>query len=529
MISIEKYPSIVSPAYSRQTFVLFDASNYLDPSLYYELDISINGISTIRTIRQYPDPFSYKANIDIRSKLEPLFDSSLWVHDASYMVLGTDSLKTYNVVARAITGDSSSATSMNDFVVFLGVDRNNNWDATDYLFTSTKKGKFLSRFEGRRRTHLSDRLYLHFLQGDFNLTGDVHDFGYGNPDWTDGVPDGWDYSQSIYNPNPDASILQIENGVNFYNPTEEYSYQTLTSETEKLYAGYTYVIYFTYDNSVAGSSVQVDFGEEHVGGSSGISQTYYHTSGWKDASLQKTMAFTGDFYFRAIDSSLMNFYIKDVSVVVLNPPAEVGGTSTFAGIDVVNHLKGGTTVSKSVDMSFDSSAKIVSLNICPSVLNYLMPDLSINSETEYYTITEKNNYSETIEVEVVPDDVRFEKRWNIFWTGSLGATESFPFDVGYKNEIDIDYDVFTNNRLLKKYNTTVENSYEIYTNWINYIQSKSMIDLYSSSFHGVDTEFGLKPIIVTNKSEEIKNRRYEDPIQYKLKFYFAEENKTIKT
>lgn len=529
MISIETYPSIVSPAYSKQEFVLSDASNFADPSLYYELDISINGIPTVRTIRQYPDPFSFKARIDVRTLVEPLFDSSLWVHDSSYMILGADSIKTYNIVAKAFTGDSSSSTSLNDFVVFLGTDLNNDWDATDYFFTSAKKGKFLSRFEGRRRTHLNDRLYVQFFQGDFNLTGDVHDFGYGNPDWTDGVPDGWDYSQSIYSPNPDASILQIENGVNFYNPTEEYSYQTLTSGTEKLYAGYTYVIYFTYDNSVAGSSVQVDFGEEHPGGSSGISQTYYHTSGWKDASLQKTMAFTGDFYFRAIDSSLMNFYIKDVSVVVLNPPAEVGGSSTFAGIDVVNHLKGGTTISKTANFSFDSSAKIVSLNICPSMLNYLMPDLSINSETEYYTVTEKNDYSETIEIEVAPDDVRFEKRWNIFWTGSLGATESFPFDVGYKNEIDIDYDVFTNNRILKKYNTSVEDSYQINTNWINPTQSKSIKDLFSSSFHGVDTDYGLKPIIVTNKGEEIKNRRYEDPIQYKLKFYFAEEYKTIKT
>ncbi len=527
MISIEKYPSIVSPAYSKQEFVLYDASNYLDPSLYYELDISIHGITTIRTIRQYPDPFSYKAVIDIRSKVEPLFDSSLWVHDSSYMQLSADAIKSYNVVARAITGDSSSSTSMNDLVVFLGVDRNNNWDATDYLFTSGKKGKFLSRFEGRRRTHLNDRLFLQFLQGDFNLTGDVHGFSYGNPDWTDGVPNGWNYTQETIN--PDSSILQITNGVNFINSAESAAYQTLTSTTEKLYAGYTYIIYFTYDNSIEGSTVQVNFGEKHTGGSSGVSKILDYSNGWVDASLQKTMTFTGDFYFRATDSSLMDFYIKDVSVVLLNAPAQVGGTSTFAGIDVVNHLKGGSTISKSASMSFDSSPKIVSMNICPSVLNYIMPDLSINNETVYYTITETNNYSETIEVEVVPDDVRFEKRWNVFWTGSLGATESFPFDVGYKNDIDIDYDVFTNNRTLKKYNTTVEDSYEVNTNWLNHIQSKSMRDLFSSSLHGVDTEFGLKPIIVTNKGEEIKNRRYEDPIQYKLKFYFAEENKTIKT
>jgi hypothetical protein len=176
MIAITTYPSILMPVYGENLFTLYDASLVGVSGFYYELDISIG--SELRTIRQYPDPTTYKAEIDVQDILRAFFNSEIFIHSDPYETLENGFL-TYNVEARSIIDSSITSTALTKFVIFNGCDVNYDWDYAKYFLTDTSS-KFLSNWEGPRHVDLVDHAFLQCFQGNFEQNeGGVFDVGAG--------------------------------------------------------------------------------------------------------------------------------------------------------------------------------------------------------------------------------------------------------------------------------------------------------------------------------------------------------------
>lgn len=179
--------------------------------------------------------------------------------------------------------------------------------------------------------------------------------------------------------------------------------------------------------------------------------------------------------------------------------------SSFNGLTVTRYQINGDSSLRNIILTKDTSAKIVSLNVCPSTLNNSIGSTFIDSSTTYYTIKEKSGLSNTYKFNILPVDTRFPRYYRIFYVGSLGATEAFNFDLTAENVINIDKQYYTNNSIKKVFGTTIEDTYTISCNWISEEMSINLKELWGTPEAQLVEGFTLVPIIITEKSKQILN------------------------
>lgn len=169
-ISVLSTPDGICPAYSKQEYVLYDASLVNTAGLYYQLDISIGGQT--RYIKQLPDA-NKQAKIDVQSIVQSFFESIVLTHDEFLLDFSTG-LSNYSCVAHSkvdsLGVDSSVlidpyVDSVN-FYVFNGVNQyNRQWDPSSFLFMPGSNAGFLTNWEAARDIHIDDPVYFQFFVG----------------------------------------------------------------------------------------------------------------------------------------------------------------------------------------------------------------------------------------------------------------------------------------------------------------------------------------------------------------------------
>jgi len=199
--------------------------------------------------------------------------------------------------------------------------------------------------------------------------------------------------------------------------------------------------------------------------------------------------------------------------------------SSFNGLLIQNHKKNGTIISQTINYSFsDNNAKIVSINCSPVLLNSLYPALSIDEQTDYYTVKEKNSLSEAIKFYIYDVDNRFDRYYRLAYVDSNGATEMFNFDLMNLNNIKIDKQTYKVNNQWKQFGNNITDKYTINTNWLDENESLSLKDLWVSPYVCIsDSSTLLTPIIIDTNSIDILRRRNQKNISYKLDFSKSKE------
>jgi len=178
-------------------------------------------------------------------------------------------------------------------------------------------------------------------------------------------------------------------------------------------------------------------------------------------------------------------------------------------------------------------AYVVSLSVGPKSLN-------VDSDKyQFYTIQDSSGYSKEYRYNFVEDDTRFDKYYRIYWVNSLGATECLNFDLATQNNINISKQPYLNNSLTSVYVTEVQDIYTLTTNWMCDSTSLAIKDLWYSPKvslqiceYGVDTPFdpsALIPVVITDTSKQILNRRNSQLINYTISFIPATEFFTLKS
>ena len=170
-VAILSQPEELQPVYSIQEYELYDAAREGSTGLYYQLDITIDGVT--QYIKQLPDT-NKKAVIDIQAVLQGYFESDIITHD-SFLLDYSTGLKSYDIVARSYVGTSGTSVAVNNQFIFNGVDKyNRTWDLNNYIFDGSGDINFLTKWSSPREIHLNDDLFVQFFQGDFGTN--VSDF-----------------------------------------------------------------------------------------------------------------------------------------------------------------------------------------------------------------------------------------------------------------------------------------------------------------------------------------------------------------
>lgn len=177
-------------------------------------------------------------------------------------------------------------------------------------------------------------------------------------------------------------------------------------------------------------------------------------------------------------------------------------------------------------------AYVCSINVGPRELNV------DGDKYKFYTVADSSGWSKTYRFNFVEEDTRFDKYYRIYWVNKLGGTEAFNFDLATQNNINISKQIFSNNNMSTVYGVNVEDVYTLTSNWMCDTMSQELKDLWYSPkvylqecYYDSNDVFDpstLVPVIISETSKQIMNRRNSQLINYTLTFVPANEFYTIK-
>lgn len=197
-------------------------------------------------------------------------------------------------------------------------------------------------------------------------------------------------------------------------------------------------------------------------------------------------------------------------------------TGTFNSVDTsVNtlHIRKGTTVTD-VSLGFTNVPSLWSLNVCPSILGTY--GVSLSEKDSYYVSL--NNGVE-YKINIIPEDERMDRYYRIYYVGGLGSTEAYNFDLVPSNSVSVKKTIYKNNRYLKSFGTSIEDTYMVTSDWMNQSVSQALKEIwYAPCAELYEPDINLNvPIIITDQSKQIMNRWNNQLINYTLQFIYAEE------
>lgn len=235
-----------------------------------------------------------------------------------------------------------------------------------------------------------------------------------------------------------------------------------------------------------------------------IDTSAYFLSEWTD---QRYIHFDDDLYFQFLSGTF--------------------GTidSSFNGLKVTKHQWGGTSATETINIVFSSTPSIKSINVGPTSLNSNMT-MKIDTNTLYYTIENKNGRGKQYKINIKPTHKTFTPV-RFYYVNSLGAVDSINADLINVNSIEIDKNIYINQKNQRVYGTKVTDKYTALTNWLPDSVSKGIKDLWYSNRVYATLNGVLTEIIITDKSKDIKDIN-EGLIQYTINFIPSKEFNTLK-
>lgn len=167
-VTITYQPMYMAPSYSDHTYEMYDEARKDNADLYYELDIVVGSVT--RTLKQLPD-INKKARINIAKILQGFIESKLFIHEYTTMFATvTDGMLPYYCVARSWSGGSSTEERSANHWVFNGtLQQNVSWDVTRYWWSNGLPAYWLNEWQGIKRIHADDDIFLQTVVGDYEI------------------------------------------------------------------------------------------------------------------------------------------------------------------------------------------------------------------------------------------------------------------------------------------------------------------------------------------------------------------------
>lgn len=213
---------------------------------------------------------------------------------------------------------------------------------------------------------------------------------------------------------------------------------------------------------------------------------------------------------------------------VINGNFGLGSNPSFTGIHITAVDKDNATRTATSSYS-NATASIVSIDCSITKLNTLQAGL-ITSDTEYYVIKELNNKSNQSITFQIEREKKVKEVYNIHYINSLSAVDSFDFTKVKNEALNITRNVFEQQKIKKVYNTNVDQTISIYSNWINEDQSEALKDLWyspASKLYDINNNT-FRDIIINSNNVLIKNKYNSELIQYQVPFKYSANYKVQK-
>lgn len=236
--------------------------------------------------------------------------------------------------------------------------------------------------------------------------------------------------------------------------------------------------------------------------------------------------------FLMAKNSPRDIHIEDNIILQCLYGQEESIDSSMNGITITSYPKNGGAPSSytyDYDMTIPD-VHILNINVTPSTINDFAGGLLIHSGTDYYTVQEKNGLSETLRINVVTQDERFDRYYRLQYIDSLGATEGFNFNMVPENNVSISKYTYINGKTRRQFATKVDDKYLVRTDWVSEEESKALKDLWYAPKVALqrypvalndDDEIEFDPIILDESSKLIKTKRNEGTMFYQCAFTLA--------
>jgi hypothetical protein len=202
-----------------------------------------------------------------------------------------------------------------------------------------------------------------------------------------------------------------------------------------------------------------------------------------------------------------------------------GYPSAFGGITITRYQTNGTSSGVTFTNSNNTTKCIMNIDVTPSKINTTYPNF-ISSDTEYYTIKEKNNRTnEVMRIDIIKE-YKLTKFYNFLYLNSLGGTDFFTFTKVSSDKYDVTRKTLDQFTIQKVYNTTVDKEVEVLSDWISQYQNDKVKELYYSPAVKLWFNSLLNDIQVTLKSFTVRDRYPKNDLishtisfKYNYKYY----------
>lgn len=188
---------------------------------------------------------------------------------------------------------------------------------------------------------------------------------------------------------------------------------------------------------------------------------------------------------------------------VYNGTKQLWDTSTISVGDIINNIDSSNTI------------KVLSGE------ELTIQKMNTNSITVIDATTTIDTVVEGVNIKVVEPDVRYEP-YRFAYINQNGGTDYITFTKADRESDSIKRDYYSNGNIDNLYNSEIDKTFSVYSDYMTEEQSKILKYLWISP-KVVHIKNGVKlPINIQNKSINVLRRREKGMIRYLIKFKYAQ-------
>jgi hypothetical protein len=154
--------------------------------------------------------------------------------------------------------------------------------------------------------------------------------------------------------------------------------------------------------------------------------------------------------------------------------------SNFDGVTVTRYQLDGTSSGITFNPSPITAVAIINIDVSPAKINANYTNF-INSQTEYYTIQERDNYSKIIMKIKIIQENKITKYYNFLYLNKLGGTDFYTFVKVSDENLKIGKKILDQYTQQKVYYTDVDKSIAVQSQFLSAYQINNLKELFHSS------------------------------------------------
>jgi hypothetical protein len=193
--------------------------------------------------------------------------------------------------------------------------------------------------------------------------------------------------------------------------------------------------------------------------------------------------------------------------------------SSFAGIIITRYQSDNTISAATFTNTDNTTKKILNIDVSPANINANVAGF-INTNTLYYTITEKNNRQKEIMKINIVKEYKNSNYYNFLYLNSLGGIDFFTSVKNYSYNYTITKELLDQFNTQKVYNTDINQVVNTATQILSIYQADKLKELFYSPAVKVWNNNILNDIRITNQNLVVTGKYPKDTIYYVINFMY---------